>query len=101
VLTRDVIWHRRSVTTVIFKEPVAGHKENAGRREKWAALRKDGAFSEPGEVTANRSKVSGVYVETFASGDKIFYDYQNKATLKDGAPQAGQGSTRWQAVPGK
>jgi hypothetical protein len=58
-------------------------------------------FPNPGEVTANRSKVSGVYVETFASGDKIFYDYQNKAKLKDGAPQAGQGSTRWQAVPEK
>jgi hypothetical protein len=42
-------------------------------------------------ITGNRSKDSGVYVETFDSGDKIFYTYQNNVTLKDGAPQTSQG----------
>ena len=42
-------------------------------------------------ITGNRSKDSGVYVETFDSRDKIFYTYQNNVTLKDGAPKTSQG----------
>jgi hypothetical protein len=65
------------------------------------AASKEGAFSEHGEVTGDRSKVSGVYVETFDGGDKIFYTYQNSVTLKDGAPQAGQGKYQISAGTGK
>ena len=69
--------------------------------EVGGATSKEGAFSEHGEVTANRTKVSGVYVETFDSGDKIFYTYQNNVTLKDGAPQTGQGKYQIASGTGK
>ncbi len=58
--------------------------------EVGGAASKEGAFSEHGDVTGSRSKASGVYVETFDSGDKIFYNYQATGTMKDGAFQAGQ-----------
>ena len=44
--------------------------------EVGGAASKEGAFSEHGEVSGNHSKVWGVCVETFDSGDKIFYNYQ-------------------------
>jgi hypothetical protein len=69
--------------------------------EVGGAASKEGAFSEHGEVTGNRSKVSGVYVETFDSGDKIFYIYQNNVTLKDGTPQTGQGKYQIASGTGK
>ena len=47
-------------------------------------------FSEYGEVSGDHSKVSGVFVETFDSGDKIFYTYQATGTMKDSAFQAGE-----------
>src|SRR5712692_3162797 len=53
--------------------------------EVGGAASKEGAFSEHREVTGNHIKGSGVYVETFDSGDKIFYNYQFTGTLKDGA----------------
>jgi hypothetical protein len=31
----------------------------------------------------------GVFVETFDSGDKVFYNYQGTGTMKDGTFQAG------------
>ena len=51
---------------------------------------KEGAFAEHREITGNHFRGGGVYVETFASGDKIFYNYQPTGTLKDGAFQAGE-----------
>jgi hypothetical protein len=69
--------------------------------EVGGAASKEGTFSEHGEVNGNRSKVSGVYVETFDSGDKIFYTYQNNVTLKDGAPQTGQGKYQIASGTGK
>jgi hypothetical protein len=69
--------------------------------EVGGAASKEGAFSEHGEATANRSKVSGVYAETFVSGDKIFYTYQNNVTLKDGAPQTGGGKYQIASGTGK
>ena len=59
--------------------------------EVGGAVSKEGTLSEHREVTGNRSKTWGVYVETFDSGDKIFYTYQNTVAFKDGAPQTGQG----------
>ena len=40
------------------------------------ATSKEGAFAEHAEVTGEHAKTWGVYVETFDSGDKIYYDYQ-------------------------
>ena len=48
------------------------------------ATSKEAAFAEHDEVTGDHSKAWGVFVETFDSGDKIFYDYQSNATVKDG-----------------
>jgi hypothetical protein len=50
---------------------------------------KDGTYSEHAEVTGNHLKNWGVFVETFANGDKVFYRYQSTGTAKDGVFQAG------------
>jgi hypothetical protein len=59
---------------------------------------KEGAFSEHRDVTANRMKAWGVYIETYESGDKITYDYQLAVAMKDGAMQSGKGT--YQATGG-
>jgi hypothetical protein len=62
----------------------------ATKGEVGGAASKEGVFSEHGEVSEDHSKVSGVYVETFDSGDKIFYTYQATGIMKDSAFQAGE-----------
>ena len=62
------------------------------------ATSKEGAFAEHGEVTGNNGKVWGVYVETFSSGDKIFYSYETTATMKANALQSGQ--NKWTMTGG-
>jgi len=69
--------------------------------EVGGAASKEGTFSEHGEVTGSRSKTWGVYVETFDSGDKIFYTYQNSVAFKDNAPQTGQGKYQISGGTGK
>jgi hypothetical protein len=48
------------------------------------AAGKVGVYSEHADVKGNQLRNWGVYVETLASGDKVFYDYQSTGTLKDG-----------------
>jgi hypothetical protein len=67
-----------------------GQGKCATKGEVGGTASKEGTFSEHGDVAGNRSKAWGVYVETFDSGDKIFYTYQATATMKDGALQTGQ-----------
>jgi hypothetical protein len=62
-----------------------GQGKCATKGEVGGAASKEGAFSEHGDVSGNRGKVWGVYVEVFDSGDKIFYTYQATNILKDGA----------------
>jgi hypothetical protein len=62
------------------------------------ATSKEGAFAEHSEVAGDHSKAWGVFVETFDSGDKIFYDYQTNATVKDGKLQSG--TDKWQITGG-
>ena len=62
---------------------------------------KEGAFSEHGESMGNHTKVSGVYVETYDNGDKIFYSYQGAATSKDGALVSGSNTWRMTGGTGK
>lgn len=66
--------------------------------EVGGATSKEGAFSEHRDVTANRLKAWGVYVETYDSGDKITYNYQMSVAVKDGAVQSGKGT--YQATGG-
>jgi hypothetical protein len=54
-----------------------------------SAKSKEGIFSEHNEAMGTRVKGWGVYVETFDSGDKIFYAYQTTGTTKDGALMTG------------
>jgi hypothetical protein len=53
------------------------------------AKSKEGIFSEHDEATGTHLKGWGVYVETFDSGDKVFYAYQTTGTTKDGAFASG------------
>ena len=69
--------------------------------EVGGAKSKEGAFSEHGEATGTHTKGSGVYVETFDSGDKIFYNYQNMGTTKDGALVSGAGKYQIAGGTGK
>jgi len=62
------------------------------------ATSKDGAYSEHQEVAGNLTKVWGVYVETFDSGDKVFYTYQGSVATKNGEVQSGQ--NKWQISGG-
>jgi len=65
------------------------------------AASKEGAFSEHGEVSGDRGKTWGVYVETFDSGDKIFYTYQATTTFKEGAVQTSQNKYQVSGGTGK
>jgi len=49
------------------------------------AKSKEEVFSEHDEATGTHLKGWGVYVETYDSGDKVFYAYQTTGTTKDGA----------------
>jgi hypothetical protein len=62
------------------------------------ATSKEGAYSEHQEVAGNLTKVWGVYVETFDSGDKVFYTYQGSVIAKNGEVQSGQ--NKWQISGG-
>jgi len=66
--------------------------------ETGGAMSKEGTFSEHGEVMGTRMKNSGVYVETYDSGDKVYYTYQTSGTTKDGAFQGG--SNKYQITGG-
>jgi hypothetical protein len=69
--------------------------------EVGGAASKEGAFSEHGEVSGNHSKTWGVYVESFDSGDKIYYTYQATTTLKVAQCRQVRISIRFQAALGK
>lgn len=62
------------------------------------AKTKEGMFAEHGEVMGTHIRASGVYTETYDSGDKIFYTYQTTATTKDGAFAGG--SNKYQITGG-
>jgi hypothetical protein len=65
------------------------------------AKSKEGVFSEHDEVMGNHLKAWGVYVETYDSGDKIFYAYQGASTMKDGALTSGSNTWRMTGGTGK
>ena len=53
------------------------------------AAAKEAVFSQHAEVTGDHIKNWGVYVETFESGDKVYYSYQGMGTFKNGGYQSG------------
>jgi hypothetical protein len=62
------------------------------------AKSKDGVYSEHDEAMGNHLKAWGLYVETYDSGDKVFYTYQGASTTKDGALTSG--SNTWRVTGG-
>ena len=66
--------------------------EYAGVKEK------EGTGTEFVEVTGNKSSGHGVFVETFANGDKATFTYQFTGALADGKMQSG--TNKWQATSG-
>ena len=62
------------------------------------AAGKDGVYATHGDMTATRSKASGLFSETLDSGDKVFYTYTETIAVKAGAPQSG--SNTWQIAGG-
>jgi len=57
-----------------------------------------GTFAESDDVTAARIKARGIYVETFAGGDKVLYEYRLTFTMSNGVMQSGKG--KFKAVGG-
>ncbi len=62
------------------------------------ATSKEGVYSEHQDSSGNLTRVWGVYVETFDSGDKVFYTYTGSVTAKNGEVQSGQ--NKWQISGG-
>jgi hypothetical protein len=63
-----------------------------------SATSKEGVYSEHQDSAGNLTRVWGVYVETFDSGDKVFYTYTGSVTAKNGEVQSGQ--NKWQISGG-
>jgi len=59
---------------------------------------KEGVGTETGDITGDRGRSRGYYVDTMANGDKAFYRYQNQVSLKDGNPQTSE--AQWTLVGG-
>lgn len=62
------------------------------------ATSKEASFAEHAEVTGDHVKTWGAFVETFDSGDKIYYSYESNSTAKDGKLQTG--TDKWQITGG-
>jgi hypothetical protein len=58
-------------------------------------------FAEHGEMSGTHTRTSGVYTETFDSGDKLFYSYTNTGTIKDGAFTTGSNTYKITGGTGK
>jgi hypothetical protein len=57
-----------------------------------------GVYAENRDSTGTHSRGWGVYVETFDSGDKVFYDYQTNVTMK--ADKTASGTNKYQITGG-
>src|SRR5271166_4615494 len=73
----------------------------APKGETGGAMSKEGAFSEHGDAAGTHVKTWGVYVETYDSGDKIFYNYQTTGATKDGVFQTGTNTYKITGGTGK
>jgi hypothetical protein len=62
------------------------------------ATSKEASFAEHAEVTGDHATTWGAFVETFDSGDKIYYSYQSNSTVKDG--KLVSGADKWQITGG-
>lgn len=60
-----------------------------------------GAWADLEDVTTARVKARGMYIETFASGDKVFYSYKQTLMMKGGAVVSGTGEFKITGGTGK
>jgi hypothetical protein len=58
----------------------------------------EGTFTEFGDMTSSGVRNHGVFVDTLASGDKLFYHYHGSQTWKDGKMQTA--TNKWTIVGG-
>jgi hypothetical protein len=58
----------------------------------------EGTFTEFGDMTNSAVHTHGIFVDTLASGDKIFYHYHGTQTWKDGKMESG--TNRWTLAGG-
>lgn len=65
------------------------------------AAAREGAWSETQDITARRIKTHGIYVETFDSGDKLFYGYRQTWPIRNGTMQPAKGEFRTIGGTGK
>jgi hypothetical protein len=60
-----------------------------------------GTFAESDDVTAMRLKGRGIYVETFANGDKVLYEYRVTFAMSNGVMQSGKAKFKAAGGTGK
>ena len=84
---------RANHTYVITKSTCAGtNAQVAGLTQK------DGVATQFNETMGNTTRWHGIFVATAENGDKAFYSYSGKGTLKDGQLQSG--SHKWSMTGG-
>lgn len=62
------------------------------------AKEQEGTFTEVADMTTSTAQNHGVFVDTLAGGDKVFYHYNGTQTWKDGKMQTG--SNKWTLAGG-
>jgi hypothetical protein len=67
--------------------------------EVGGAKSKEGMYSERGEMRGTHAKVWGFFLESYDSGDKIFYTYQSTGTMTTGGGVS-KSTNSWQMVGG-
>jgi hypothetical protein len=59
---------------------------------------KEATFAEQGDVKGDKARVWGMYAETLANGEKVFYRYEGTSVLANGAVQSMK--NKWQIEGG-
>jgi hypothetical protein len=62
------------------------------------AKEQQGTYTEFGDITSTSLQNHGVFVDTVAGGDKVFYHYHGTQSVKDGKMESG--SNKWTLAGG-
>lgn len=77
---------------------IAQGKCTAEKGSMGDAKEQEGTFTEFGDMTSSADQNHGVFVDTLASGDKIYYHYHGTQTWKDGKMVTG--NNKWTLAGG-
>lgn len=77
---------------------VAQGKCTAEKGSMGDAKEQEGTYTEFGDINAGKVQNHGVFVETVAGGDKIFYHYHGSQMMKDG--KIGSAENSWTLAGG-